>query len=95
MISEVTLYTNPNTDNQVNSSVWTCIEPAVGIVAACLSNMRPLLRAIHQKFWKKESSTGHTSQEHIVSNGKREWSRQTPSPSVDTVCVHSPGEDVV
>lgn len=25
--------------------VWTCIEPAVGIVAACLSNMRPFVQA--------------------------------------------------
>ncbi|KAL3452696.1 hypothetical protein BJX65DRAFT_292705 [Aspergillus insuetus] len=30
------------TYNQVNSSVWTCIEPCVGITAACMSNMRPL-----------------------------------------------------
>ncbi|PWY70796.1 integral membrane protein [Aspergillus sclerotioniger CBS 115572] len=30
------------TYNQVPASVWTCIEPCVGITAACLSNMRPL-----------------------------------------------------
>ncbi|PTU24060.1 hypothetical protein P175DRAFT_0422674, partial [Aspergillus ochraceoroseus IBT 24754] len=33
---------NDITYNQVPASVWTCIEPAVGITAACLSNMRPL-----------------------------------------------------
>ena len=29
---------------QVDGSVWTCIEPAVRILAGCLSNMRPLLK---------------------------------------------------
>lgn len=38
-------------DNEVQSSVWTCIEPAVGITAACLSNMRPLFKATHDKVW--------------------------------------------
>ncbi|RAK99578.1 uncharacterized protein BO80DRAFT_119173 [Aspergillus ibericus CBS 121593] len=33
---------NDITYNQVPASVWTCIEPCVGITAACLSNMRPL-----------------------------------------------------
>ena len=30
----------------IDATVWTCVEPAVGILAACLSNMRPLLRFI-------------------------------------------------
>ncbi|RAH80408.1 integral membrane protein, partial [Aspergillus japonicus CBS 114.51] len=30
------------TYDQVTASVWTCIEPMMGITAACLSNMRPL-----------------------------------------------------
>ncbi|PWY87371.1 integral membrane protein [Aspergillus heteromorphus CBS 117.55] len=36
------------TYNEVPASVWTCIEPAVGITAACLSNMRPLFLMISQ-----------------------------------------------
>lgn len=48
-------------DNEVSPSVWTCIEPAVGIVAACLSNMRPLFRVAHQKLWKREHLTSNDS----------------------------------
>lgn len=44
-------------DNQVPSSVWTCIEPAVGITAACLSNMRPLFKVAHDKVWVGLAST--------------------------------------
>ncbi|KAF9890233.1 hypothetical protein FE257_006145 [Aspergillus nanangensis] len=39
------------TYNQVPPSVWTCIEPAVGITAACLSNMRPLFKLIPRFGW--------------------------------------------
>ncbi|PYH98146.1 hypothetical protein BO71DRAFT_395604 [Aspergillus ellipticus CBS 707.79] len=39
---------NDITYNQVPASVWTCIEPAVGITAACLSNMRPLFLMVTQ-----------------------------------------------
>ncbi|KAI9037724.1 uncharacterized protein KD926_000065 [Aspergillus affinis] len=35
---------NDITYAQTQPSVWTCIEPAVGITAACLSNMRPLFK---------------------------------------------------
>lgn len=45
------------TDNEVQSSVWTCIEPAVGITAACLSNMRPLFKVSHDKVWVNLTST--------------------------------------
>ncbi|KAI2990716.1 transcriptional regulator family: Fungal Specific TF [Aspergillus niger] len=37
---------NDITYDQVPASVWTCIEPAVGITASCLSNMRPLFLAL-------------------------------------------------
>lgn len=37
---------HPHLDDQVPASVWTCIEPAVGITASCLSNMRPLFLAL-------------------------------------------------
>ncbi|KAJ5799729.1 uncharacterized protein N7518_001797 [Penicillium psychrosexuale] len=72
------------TYNQVPASVWTCIEPAVGIVAACLSNMRPLFKVIHTKVWSRLSSryathTNNPSDSQI--NEKGIWPRQTPSPS--------------
>ncbi|KAJ5457865.1 hypothetical protein N7475_009253 [Penicillium sp. IBT 31633x] len=72
------------TYNQVPASVWTCIEPAVGIVAACLANMRPLFKVVHTK-WSRLSSqygtkgTDNTSQSQI--NEKRNWPRETPSPN--------------
>ncbi|KAJ5587486.1 uncharacterized protein N7459_003251 [Penicillium hispanicum] len=71
------------TYNQVNASVWTCIEPAVGIVAACLSNMRPLFKLVHEKVWVRViSGPGNTSQQEIVGT-KSGWSRSTPSPNGD------------
>ncbi|KAJ5101914.1 hypothetical protein NUU61_004136 [Penicillium alfredii] len=79
------------TYNQVNASVWTCIEPAVGIVAACLSNMLPLFKLVHGKFWTRVGSRGHTSQETMV-NEKGQWPRQTPSPSMGTTNSHSHSE---
>ncbi|KAJ5218688.1 uncharacterized protein N7498_000787 [Penicillium cinerascens] len=71
---------NDITYNQVNSSVWTCIEPAVGIVAACLSNMRPLFKIVHTKLWSRIGSTAGSSQQEIISaNGEKGWTRNTPS----------------
>ncbi|KAG0157579.1 hypothetical protein PDIDSM_4764 [Penicillium digitatum] len=68
----------------ITSSVWTCIEPAVGIVAACLSNMRPLFKVMHTKVWSRLSgrccpSTSNNSDSKI--NEKRNWLRQTLSPT--------------
>ncbi|KAL4970637.1 uncharacterized protein BDV14DRAFT_186423 [Aspergillus stella-maris] len=44
------------TYNQVNASVWTCIEPCVGITAACLSNMRPLFNLLPDIPWERLGS---------------------------------------
>ena len=33
----------PNTGNQTNTSVWTCIEPAIAITTASLAHLRPLI----------------------------------------------------
>ncbi|KAJ5303535.1 hypothetical protein N7476_010334 [Penicillium atrosanguineum] len=70
------------TYTQVNSSVWTCIEPAVGIVAACLSNMRPLFKIVHTKMWSRTGSSRNTSQQDTLhSNDGKAWPRNTPSPT--------------
>ncbi|EPS32393.1 hypothetical protein PDE_07353 [Penicillium oxalicum 114-2] len=68
---------NDITYTQVNPSVWTCIEPAVGIVAACLSNMRPLFKLVHRKVWQRYvGSTANTSQQDIVgADGEKRWTR--------------------
>ncbi|KAJ5636015.1 uncharacterized protein N7484_009328 [Penicillium longicatenatum] len=74
---------NDITYTQVSSSVWTCIEPAVGIIAACLSNMRPLFKLVHEKVWSRHASQGdtaNTSQQEIVGE-KRNWVQRTPSPN--------------
>ncbi|EAW12405.1 putative integral membrane protein Pth11-like [Aspergillus clavatus NRRL 1] len=44
------------TYNQVPVVVWTCIEAAVGITAACLSNLRPLFKLAHRRFWTQPRS---------------------------------------
>ncbi|GLI74266.1 hypothetical protein PoHVEF18_002503 [Penicillium ochrochloron] len=71
------------TYTQVTPSVWTCIEPAVGIVAACLSNMRPLFKLVHRKVWMRHvGSTANTSQQEIVgSKSEKRWPRE---PNRDT-----------
>ncbi|CAG7951392.1 unnamed protein product [Penicillium olsonii] len=71
------------TYDQVPASVWTCIEPAVGIVAACLANMRPLFNFMHVKVWSKITSRYATNSNNSSAsqiNEKGNWNRQTPSP---------------
>lgn len=58
------------TYNQVNASVWTCIEPCVGITAACLSNMRPLFNMLPDVPWRKLSFRSLTSDRHSSGPGK-------------------------
>ncbi|KAF7594151.1 hypothetical protein BBP40_010000 [Aspergillus hancockii] len=49
------------TYNQVPVVVWTCIEAAVGITAACLSNLRPLFKLRRVPFWSHiRSSPGES-----------------------------------
>ncbi|KAE8343442.1 hypothetical protein BDV24DRAFT_161489 [Aspergillus arachidicola] len=51
------------TYNQVPVVVWTCIEATVGIIAACLPNMRPLFKLSRGSFWSQlRSGTGHSKQ---------------------------------
>lgn len=52
--------------------VWTCIEAAVGITAACLPNLRPLFRVRQSGFWTKLRSSGNTSGKTLVETGKSE-----------------------
>lgn len=75
------------TYTQVNPSVWTCIEPAVGIVAACLSNMRPLFKVMHERVWSRYVSTNASSRGDFTekNNEKSSWTRDTPSPNGTTV----------
>ncbi|CAG8061293.1 unnamed protein product [Penicillium salamii] len=71
------------TYDQVPSSVWTCIEPAVGIVAACLANMRPLFNFMHVKVWSKITTRYATNSKNSSAsqiNEKGNWNHQTPSP---------------
>lgn len=51
--------TNPLIDNQVPSSVWTCIEPAIGIVTACLPNLGPLLQRLPRRFWTRMNQSSN------------------------------------
>ena len=58
----------------------------MGIVAACLSNMRPLFKFMHVKIWTRYvGSAAHSSQQTIVvEQEKHEWPRNTPSPNGTT-----------
>ncbi|PTU23610.1 hypothetical protein P175DRAFT_0433060 [Aspergillus ochraceoroseus IBT 24754] len=44
------------TYNQTPASAWTCIEAAVGIMAACLPSLRPLLTTFNKHVWYKLST---------------------------------------
>lgn len=59
-------------DNHPPVIVWTCIEAAVGITAACLPNLRPLFRVRHSGFWTKLRSSGNTSGKTLVDSQKSE-----------------------
>ncbi|KAL1983791.1 hypothetical protein VTN96DRAFT_9877 [Rasamsonia emersonii] len=56
------------TYNQVASSVWTSIEPAVGIMAACLTNMRPLFKAAYKRlgYDRCAEGTGSSTPERLI-----------------------------
>ncbi|KAJ6045004.1 uncharacterized protein N7446_003205 [Penicillium canescens] len=56
------------TYHQVPVVVWTCIEATVGIIAACLPNLRPLFKLGKSGFWSQLRSTGRTSERTLVSN---------------------------
>lgn len=48
-------------DNQAPVAMWTCLEGAVGIVGACLPNLRPLFRFGQSGFWSQlRSSSGRS-----------------------------------
>ncbi|KXG53624.1 uncharacterized protein PGRI_006740 [Penicillium griseofulvum] len=50
------------TYNQVPVIVWTCIEAAVGITAACLPNLRPLFTIGKRNFWSQIRSANNVSE---------------------------------
>ncbi|KAJ5543393.1 hypothetical protein N7535_005821 [Penicillium sp. DV-2018c] len=54
------------TYNQVPVVVWTCIEAAVGITAACLPNLRPLFKLGSRNFWSTLRSSKHVSENTLV-----------------------------
>ncbi|KAF2683723.1 hypothetical protein K458DRAFT_389651 [Lentithecium fluviatile CBS 122367] len=61
--------------NATNISVWSTIEPGVGIVAACLATLRPFLKWACTKAQSLRSSFSHSAQQISHSTG----SRETPS----------------
>ncbi|KAF7718501.1 Uncharacterized protein PECH_003689 [Penicillium ucsense] len=86
---------NDITYTQVNSSVWTCIEPAVGIVAACLTNMRPLFKLAREKVWMRHAgSAANSSQQEILGeNGEKRWTRDMSNHTSPTCQSQSPRFD--
>lgn len=60
------LLTLNDLDNQVPVVAWTCIEASVGIVAACLPNLRPLFRFGERGFWSQIRSTSQGSKKAML-----------------------------
>lgn len=48
--------------------MWTCLEAAVGIVGACLPNLRPLFKCSGGNFWSQIRSSRGSSKAHLNSN---------------------------
>jgi hypothetical protein len=75
----------------IDATVWTCIEPAVGILATCLSNMRPLARYISRTPdippYHRHSSAeqalhpGHTQTQTVTQTHSPKTSTVTSSPT--------------
>ncbi|KAL4781101.1 hypothetical protein BJX76DRAFT_363881 [Aspergillus varians] len=82
------------TYNQVSASVWTCIEPCVGITAACLSNMRPLFNKLFDIPWGKFSfrsltSSFHVSKERSRSTGQTSEGNKSNIHSTTVIEIHN------
>lgn len=78
------------------SSVWTCIEPAVGITAACLSNMRPLFTSSSEIrgrtevcVWRRQQGTHGQPRFNPVHGGAKLKYRQGISISHRDCGVHT------
>ncbi|KAJ5089758.1 hypothetical protein N7532_008442 [Penicillium argentinense] len=57
------------TYNQAPVVMWTCIEAAVGIVAACLPNLRPLFKFGGRGFWSQlRSGSRGSGKSHLNTN---------------------------
>lgn len=56
-------------DHQAPVVLWTCVESAVGIVAACLPNLRPLFKTGGPGFWSQLRSRSKVSgKSHLNTN---------------------------
>jgi hypothetical protein len=56
-------------DYQMPVVMWTCTEAGVGIIAACLPNLRPLFKTGSRSFWSQLRSFSHgSSKAHLNSD---------------------------
>ncbi|KAF9891571.1 hypothetical protein FE257_003582 [Aspergillus nanangensis] len=55
---------NDVTYAQTPASAWTCIEAAVGIMAACMPSMRPLLTSFRTNVWSRLYTSRNSSTEN-------------------------------
>ncbi|KAJ5818483.1 hypothetical protein N7474_004074 [Penicillium riverlandense] len=71
---------NDITWNQTDCFIWSCVEPATGIISACLPTLRPLLRRFFPTIFSTQgSSKNNGSASHNLSqNG--EFYRLHPTP---------------
>lgn len=58
----------PVTDYQAPTAMWTCTESAVGIVGACLPNLKPLFKFGSGNFWSQLRSSRGSNRALMNSN---------------------------
>ncbi|KAJ5291074.1 hypothetical protein N7478_000325 [Penicillium angulare] len=56
------------TYNQAPTAMWTCTESAVGIVGACLPNLRPLFKIGSGNFWSQLRSSRGSSKKGLMNS---------------------------
>ncbi|KZF23478.1 hypothetical protein L228DRAFT_238042 [Xylona heveae TC161] len=77
------MYVTPDfTWNMAQSFIWSCVEPCIGIVCACLPTLRPLLRTLFPRLFSRASGgkgssgdtggTGGTGKSNGATSGDRD-----------------------
>lgn len=75
---------NDITWNQTDCFIWSCVEPATGIVSACLPTLRPLLRRFFPSLFTTLGSSRNTGSSSNDRNRNGEFYRlhQTPKNAI-------------
>lgn len=78
-------------DNQAPVAMWTCLEGAVGIIGACLPNLRPLFRFGQKGFWTQLRSSSQRSGKTLLKSNDTNITGTTITSSTGGYSIKKPG----